>query len=321
VTIEIKNILIVTSKYSKLHNIYRVLIDTTEKKKVLELLLQEGNLRQSLNVLDDIDERNSKSLIDGDNYFIYLCEENKAEIENSNLLEFYSKLIINQEKFKDSDVFTFKRTLTSYDKEKEKPRFYMFEIETKTKQFIAFSLIDSKNVVRKRSFLEWSPTVNNNSSVVDISEGVPLPDSITGLYERDTNKFYVYKPFDFDKMLYLHEASKEKAKANMGQFQTGKLTIGKEGYTVKGFEKEIVREKIMTSVRSINRIAKYDGSDSQESIEVIEKVMEKLEIDDQLEFDHDGKKVITNEYNYKTFVGVIHDSIVQRLISGDINII
>lgn len=320
-TIEIKSILIVTSKYSRLHNIYRVVMDTLERKKILGLLLHEGNLRQNLKILNDIDERNPKSLIEGDNYFIYMCDENKEEIESVNLLEFYSKLIINQEKYEDNDVLTFKKTLSDYDGEKEKPRFYMFEIETGSKKYLAFSLIDSKNVVRKRSFLEWRPTVNKNSSVVDISEGVPLPDSITALYERDTSKLYVYKPFDFDKMLYLHEASKEKAIANMEHFQSGKLTVGKEGYTVKGFEKDIVREKIMTSVRSITRIAKYDGSDSQESIEVIENVMDKLEVDDRLKFDHKDKKIITNEYNYKTFVGVIHDSIVQRLISGDINII
>lgn len=320
-TIEIKNMLIATSKHSKLHNIYRILINNTEKKKILGSLQQDEDFDKKLSKLKEIGKRNPKSLIDGDEYYIYLCEENKQEVEDSNLIEFYNTIINNSEKFKDKEVFTFKQKFSDYDQEKEIPRFFIFEIEIETKQFLAFSLIDSRNVVRKRSFFEWRPTANNSSSVVDISEGIPLPDSITGLFERDTNKLYVYKPFEFDKMLYLHEASKEKAKANIDKFQSGNLTVGKEGYVVKGFERGIVREKIMSSVRSINRIAKYDGNDSQEPIEEIEKVMEKLEKDIRLEFDHEGRKIVTNEYNYKTFVGVIHDSIVQRLISGEVNII
>ncbi|WP_168735500.1 Kiwa anti-phage protein KwaB-like domain-containing protein [Cohnella fermenti] len=314
------NTWIVTSKNNKLHNLYKVLLDNEGRESIQALLSQ--NVEDSLQSNDILTERSPKSLIEGDPYFYKTDRNNPESLKALGLEEFYTKVVDNYEALRTSDVITFRKNLQEYNADSERPRFYIFEIKRNDEQLFAYAQIDSKALVRKRKLLEWNASLNKSSAVIDITEGVPLPSNITAIFEATSDKLYVYTPFSFEKMLFIHEAAKLKANENIQKFIRGEFTIGNEGYNIKGLDQTVVSSKILKSSRSINRIAKYTASESLESVRTIENVMTLLPNEnDKLQFNHTESIVVVNQDNYKTFVAVIHDSIVKRLISGEVQII
>ncbi|MHB0862415.1 hypothetical protein ACYCS5_14450 [Paenibacillus sp. SEL3] len=311
---------IVTSKNNKLHNLYKVLIDNDGREVIKKLLSQ--NIEDSLQSNNTIMERSPKSLIEGDAYFYETDRSNPESLRLLGLEEFYTKIVDNYATLLNSNVITFRKKLQDYDASSERPRFYIFEIERNNENFFVYSKIDSRALVRKRKLLEWNASLNKSSAVIDITEGVPLPESVEAIFEINTDKLYVYNPFLFEKMLFIHEATKLKANENIHKFILGEFTIGSEGYKVKGLDQAAVSSNILQSARSINRIAKYNVAESLESVRTIEGVMNLLSLEkDKLKFNHTESTVVVNQDNYKTFVAVIHDSIVKRLISGEVQII
>ncbi len=316
----ISNVWIVTSKNNSLHNIYKVLIDKKGRENIQKLISE--NIEASLKINDDLMERSPKSLIDGDAYYFKRDRDDLEEVRKLGFEEFYTKIIENYQSLLNSEVLTFKKKLQEYDSISEKPRFYIFEIKRDDQWLFAYAKIDSRALIRRRMLLEWNATLNSSSAVIDITEGVPLPDNVTALFEVQTDKLYVYDPFVFEKMLFIHETAKLKANENIHKFIQGEFTIGEEGYKVLGLDHSSVIKRIMQSARSINRIAKYNISESLESVRIIEEIMTLLpEERDKLHFNHVENTITVNEENYRTFVAVIHDSIVKRLISGEVQII
>lgn len=316
----ISNVWIVTSKNNSLHNIYKVLLDKKGRENIQKLISE--NIEASLKINNDLMERSPKSLIEGDAYYFKRDRDDLEEVRKLGFEEFYTKIIENYQSLLNSEVLTFKKKLQEYDSISEKPRFYIFEIKRDDQWLFAYAKIDSRALIRRRMLLEWNATLNSSSAVIDITEGIPLPDNVTALFEVQTDKLYVYDPFVFEKMLFIHETAKLKANENIQKFMQGEFTIGDEGYKVLGLDQSSVITKIMQSARSINRIAKYSRSESLESVRIIEEIMTLLpEERDKLHFNHVENTITVNEENYRTFVAVIHDSIVKRLISGEVQII
>lgn len=70
----------------------------------------------------------------------------------------------------------------------------------------------------------------------------------------------------------------------------------------------------------MRRLSKYQPSQEQYSISRIKEAVEKLDENLKVNFDDDKKVIHITPETAKTFVGIIHNSIVQRLISGEIEI-
>ncbi|MED4130754.1 hypothetical protein [Shouchella miscanthi] len=155
--------------------------------------------------------------------------------------------------------------------------------------------------------------------MIDLENGIPIPESLTAIYDKEAMKLYVHEPTIFEKMLYSHEASREKANTNLLNFKKGQYKIGKEEYKVKGLE--FVESEILKSTRCINRIARFDASEQSSPIEKIQDAISKLKSDQQIDIDHSKKEIHVQEGKHKTFVAIIHNSIIERLITGEVEVL
>lgn len=316
----VNRVWVATSKYSKLHNIYKVLLDQSEREKLKSILLNRGKLIEKIEDHKNLSEKEPKSLIDGEKY--YLKNTNLEEKQGKTGVDFlFSKIINNFESLKDEKAFTFKMKKSEYDDKKERARFLFLELKIENETKILFMLINTREIVRKRTLLEWNTSPNKNSSIISVPHGVPIPEDITAIYDFSIKKLYVHKVYEFEKMLFLHEASKELAKEKLKGFIRKDFTLSTDEYTVEGIQDMKVQEKILLSVRNTKRIAEYDGGTSKFLIKDIERAVGKLQPNKKVKIDHKNKKVKVDEDSADTFVAIIHDSIVQRLISGEVNVI
>src|SRR5699024_6778004 len=264
-----------------------------------------------------IKKREQRCLIEGDEYYI----PNRAdEIEKANIEQFFKIIINNREQLYDKDVLTFKqKTKQFHDRERE--RFFVFLITVGHKQYILFSFIDSRYIVRKRTFLNWDYlSLNKNSTIINLNNSVPVPEEVTATYDCQSEELFVHNVFQFERMLHLYDSYKEKAKSNIEDFIHGTHSVGKEGYRVNGLDKQEVKNAIMGSVRTMKRIANFERSEFY--IENIERAVNMIPDEKQrVTFDHQTKEIKVSPNNVRTFVAIVHDSIVHRVISGEVKIV
>jgi|SRR5699024_2087984 len=314
----VKGIWIGTSKNSSLHQIYRLSINQDERKDFIKTINLEKHFKEFEAKKSNIIKRNPNSLIEGDEYYINKINETNGP---ENLINFYNIVLHKDSNLKDKSSISFKQRLKKPDN-KERERFYIIWVDIENKSYYLFIYINSRDIVRKRKLLDRSFSVNKNSAVIDVSHGIPIPEEITATYSFESEKLYIHRVYEFEKMLYLHEAFKEKASKQMKDFDDEKNTVSKESYKVSGLNKIEVKEKILGRVRYIRRIAEFDKNKSNYSIENIEKAVEMLPKEhEKVKFCHETKTITVNEDNVSTFVAIIHDSIVRRVISDEVVVI
>src|SRR5690625_402733 len=111
IVMDAKGIWIATSKHSKLHQVYKIAMKIDIRNEFIEILNLNRHISQLEKRLTDIPEKNPKSLIEGDEYYL----ENKDNIiETENIIELY-KVIIDNEELQKQKTQTFKKTTQEYD--------------------------------------------------------------------------------------------------------------------------------------------------------------------------------------------------------------
>lgn len=310
-----------TSKNSKLHNVYNVLLDVKQKEKVLKILGGNSKIRFKIEEQKSFSQRNKRSLIEGDPYFIEATKCSEDDLKSYGL-DLLFKKIINDDNLSKSQTFSFKKEMLEYDSEKEIPKFFIISLKSGTNTYLLFSFINSRNLVRKKTLLDIDYLkVNKSSAIVEVNKGIPLPEDITSIYDSSEDILYVHETFTFDKMLSINEALKGVAEEKLAKFTSGVFTIGNENYKVDGLNDQVVKENIMNSARAVNRISKFEQKESNFEIKRIEKAMQEIEKEKKVLIDHKKRTLQVTQQNYKTFVAIIHDSIILRLISGETDII
>lgn len=314
----IKRLFVTTAKHSKLHQSYKVLLDSDERKELAGILNMKTHLENFISRESQIGYRTKFRLIEGDEYYI---TNNESDIKEANLIELFDTVINVDSEFDEADALTFKKDIVEFD-EREKERFFIIAVEYKEVKYLLFSYINSRDIVRHKKFLDRNFSLNKNSAIIDVTNGLPVPESVTATYSFDTDKLYIHDPFKFERMFYLHEANKEKAREQINSFNEGESTVGHETYKVSGLARQDVKDIIFSKVRYIRRLADYNPDTSHHPIEKIEEAVNKLSNDiEKVKFCHTSKTITVNYDNVKTFVAIIHDSIVQRIISGEVEVI
>ncbi|MFS0616040.1 hypothetical protein [Lederbergia ruris] len=118
----------------------------------------------------------------------------------------------------------------------------------------------------------------------------------------------------------MNENQKAKSRAVLNTFSQGQYKISLESYTFSGLDNQDVYQNLSMSKRAIRRLAKYQPPEEEYSIVQIKEAVNKLDEDLRVTFDDVQKTINVNPNTAKTFVGIIHNSIVQRLISGEVEI-
>lgn len=315
---DIKQIWLTTSKNSQLHQVYKILISRDYRQEMIDILHLKEHFSSFTKRKFNIDKRSRKSLIDGDEYYISNSSE---EVKNANLVPFFDIIVDSIENLEDSQVLTFRKKKQDYD-EKERERFYIILVEKNKSKYLLFVYINSRDIVRKRRFIDPGFSLNKNSTIIDVNHGIPIPDDITATYSLSSQKLYVHNVFQFERMLHLHEAYKEMANKQINMFVQGQNYVGKESYTVKGLDNPEVKEIIFNRVRHTKRIAEFNKEQSNYPIQNIKEAVEMLpNKKDHVKFCNENKKIKVNKKNVGTFVAIVHDSIVRRMISGEVEVI
>ena len=70
----------------------------------------------------------------------------------------------------------------------------------------------------------------------------------------------------------------------------------------------------------MRRLSKYSHNNDNYEISKVKEAVDKLDKDKRVIFDDNKKQIHVSPNSAKTFVGIIYNSIVERLISGEIEV-
>lgn len=309
----LERIYVCTSKNSKLYRVYLLQTGDTEKSGIYKHF--EGDLIPKKSNEAEMDELSGTALIEDIPYYLELEKVN----EDSYLFGFkevIGELLNNQTQ----NVIQFSKfgklagEVKNFD-EDEGIKFIIAQDESS----LYFLAISNNSVIKNKPVLSIS--VTDNTTVVNVPKGIQLPPAVTARLDRSSKFLYVYDVNRFENMLTLNENRKAKSQAVITKFIQGDYTISTSNFKFVGLEQEAVKQKLFSSARAVRRLSKYTEPESSYSIVQIKQAVNRLDSELRVEFDEDNNTIKVTPETAKTFVGIINNIIVERLISGDVEIV
>lgn len=244
--------------------------------------------------------------------------------ENHNLYEFKNKILIEGSLSPSNKVISLKKIDKEILEEKDFIKFLIIEND----ESLYFLSINSRKIIKKGRLLNISNKNSKDnkgtgisSNIVEINSGIHIPSNITAVFEKKAENLYVLDVSSFEKMLYLNEKNKEKAEKNLNKFLLGEYTISSDDWKVDFEDIDKIKDEIFKRNRAINRLSNFDNDSTFDIVKIKEAVSQLPEVKNRVIFDDDNNIVKVNKDNYKTFIGIIHNGIVKRLISGDVDVV
>ncbi|KOS61638.1 hypothetical protein FJQ98_25210 [Lysinibacillus agricola] len=308
----LERIYVCTSKNSKLYRIYLLQTGDKEKQSIFNNfksdLAKQRTKESNMNVL------NGNALIEDIPYYLEF-----AKIAEKSYLHDFKEKIESLLNDPEENIIHFSKKSKSKGEiknleENEGIKFLIVQDE----QSLYFLSIARNAVIKNKSIL--SVSITENTTVVDVPKGIQVPPVVTARYDRADEKLFVYDVNRFESMLTLNENRKAKSQAVISKFAHGEYTISSAKYKFSGLDEDTVTQKLYSSARAVRRLSKYSAQDTDYSIEKIKEAVNKLDVSLRVTFNDTNKTIEVTPDTAKTFVGIIHNSIVQRLISGEIEI-
>lgn len=308
----LERVYVCTSKNSNLYRIYLLQTGDTEKQLIYKHF--KSDLLEKVAHENEMCELNGAALIEDIPYFI----EFSSITEESYLYSFkeeIEKLLVNpsEKVIQFAKYGKLKGEVANFE-ENEGIKFIIVQDE----HSLYFLAISNNSIIKKKPVLSLS--VTENTTVVDVPKGIQLPPAITARLERATKKLFVYDVNKFESMLTLNENRKAKSQAVISKFINGEYTISTSNYNFKGLDDSNVKQKLFSSARAIRRLSKYSEPENHYTIDQIKQAVNRLNEDLRVTFDDENNAILVTPETAKTFVGIINNIIVERLISGDIEI-
>ncbi|MDT9522588.1 hypothetical protein [Streptococcus mutans] len=252
---------------------------------------------------------NKNSLIEELTYFVDLGNLS----ENSYLLPFYDivkqdNLIVEAEQIKLSS-----QEFRKIEKSQERIGFLLIELE---EEYLLLA-IPTRGAIKNKTYLNLD--VGSKANIVDMHYGIPIPTDITAMIRKEDFRLFVLNVLDFERMIGLRQAKLEKAEQCLKDFENGVHTIGQEKWKVTFENMNSIKANLSKRLRNINRLYDYDESQVNYSIQNIERAVNKLQEDKRIKFQ--DRNILVTQDSFNTFTAILHDGIVQRVLSGDYDII
>lgn len=306
----LKRIWICTSKHSILYRMLLIQTGTKERNAVENCFQEDLSKRLEDESIKKFDRN---ALIDSIPYYVDFKDITQTSFIHTfkdRICELLSKKPKKQVRFKRVQVGS---EIVDFE-ENEGLKFLIAQNDKN----LYFLYTQPNSVIKNRSILSIS--INSDASVVEVPKGIQIPRTLTARYDVVKERLYVYDVERFESMLSINENMKAKSEDVIRKFSNHEYRISQEDYKIEGLSEVEVRNKIFQSARAVRRLAKYDPQQIRYPIEQIKVAVEKLEPRLQVAFDVVNKKIIITPETATTFVGIIHNSIIQRLISGEIEI-
>ncbi|WP_239256254.1 hypothetical protein [Listeria ilorinensis] len=297
------------------------------KNNKLNRLLQVPLTNEVLNDikanLDEVQDKNELILYSNE-ALVLDCgyKINCSEINEKHFLSQFKDIFYINTIDEGLGVLNFKRNGEKHISREEIIRFLLINSEEK----MLILAIEIRGIVRKKHFLDLTrfkdkhDDTGNQNIIYEIDYGIPVPKCICAEYDKVDDIFYVYDNESLEKLIGSFEERKKRAINTLDDFKSHKNKIGLEEYKVNFNDYEIIKSKVENSNRTSTRLSKYQH-DKKYSIEQIKGAIQRLPEEKQLYFDRRSQSIEVNSKNYETFIAVLHNSIIERLISGDVDII
>ncbi len=120
----------------------------------------------------------------------------------------------------------------------------------------------------------------------------------------------------------LHEVNRELALTTLSNFvnKPNEYTISSDQYRVNITNYQKLFQIIKDDVSIVNRLAKYQGDASYFDFKRISDANQKLDEADRIMIDESNKQIVVTQDCIGTFTALIHDLLLQRLITGDVEL-
>lgn len=308
-----KKVWVGTSKSAKLNRVYLLQTGQNERDTILQCV--EDDLKAKTSREDSFDLLTGNALIEDIPYYVEM-----ENVKDDSFLFDFKVLVYKLLNEKSHTIEFSKKPFETDDiknfEENEGIKFLALHSDTDL-----YFMNISNNTILKNKFV-MSLNLNENSLIHKIPKGIQVPSAITAKYSISDELLYVYDVNKFESMLTLNENIKAKSQSTLGKFIKGEYKVGSENYMIKGLEIAEVQQALSKSQRALRRLAKYHQSKDADiyPIERIKEAVSKLDASLQVVFNDSDRSIIVNEETAKTFVGIIHNSIVMRLISGEVEI-
>lgn len=311
--LDIKNIFI--STYGKPN--YLEFLNISNKAEISSILENSYNgIIKKVNG-EIYKEYSKKALVEAESVYLSKgqIEEDFGETLNKIIADFEKE----ERKFEPIDLR--KRKVSRGDK-KMNPSMLIIELSD-VKQLL-FLRINSRGHIRNKNIIDLvrSGSRLEADHIYQLDMAIELPTEITGVYDFEEEKFYIENLANFEYIMNISEINKVKAIEQLEKFKSNEFKLAKEyTFSFEGYEE--IQDRILASKRSIRRLSYYDDSVADLKIDKIKDAMNRLKEKERLEIDEADKKitVANTEENVKTFVAIIHNGIVERLLTGEVEII
>jgi len=308
----IERVYVCTSKNSKLYRVY--LLQTGDEEKELIYRHFESDLLEKVSNESEMNVLSGSALIEDIPYYI-----NFNNIAEDSYLFSFRQEIENLIATPNNNIVQFSRFGPLRGEvrnigEDEGIKFLIIQDESS----YYFLSISNNSIIKNKPVLSLS--VTQNTTVVDVPKGIQLPPAVTARLDRTTLNLFVYDVNRFESMLTLNENRKAKSQAVITKFIDGTFTISSSNYRFSGLEQSGVTQKLFSSARAVRRLSKYNEPDNSHTIDQIKQAVDRLEENLRVTFDDQNNLIIVTPETAKTFVGIINNIIVERLISGEVEI-
>lgn len=123
-------------------------------------------------------------------------------------------------------------------------------------------------------------------------------------------------------MFKLHEINKTCAKNVIEKFSqhSPDFLVSSDNYEVNFPPTDELFAIVENDLRTINRLAKYQGGADDFAIDKVREANSRLEKEDRVRIDDKQKTITVDKRCIGTFTALIHNLLLERLISGDVEI-
>lgn len=285
------------------------IVSGSNEASVVDFVKKEIDRRYKNLEFEDLPKLDKNSLVEEKQYYLNLADIH----EGHSLYSFKSQ--ISREKFL-LDVEQIRLTDKLFeDFKKNKDRVSCLIVEADNEYL--FLAISSRNTIKGKKFLGMQ--IGKKVNIAHIDYGIPIPSMITAAVRKSDLRLFVYRVIDFEMMIGINDAKREQAEQCLSGFEKGQLRVGQENFKVRFENITEIREKLSKRARNINRLSSYEAGQVSYSIEDIKVAIDKLQENKRLSFEE--KEIIVTPTTFNTFTAILYDGIVQRVLSGEYDII
>ncbi|MBJ7658763.1 hypothetical protein [Weissella confusa] len=231
-----------------------------------------------------------------DSEFIYI----KNGLESLNSLESCEQFELTRKSFK------------KLEDGGEKIKFFVLETDD---NFLLCRINPYNQIIKNKRGFDLGSTEKSKTKF-DVVYGIIFPEFVSAVLSKEDHKLSVVSAFDFEKMFNLKVVRMAAAEQIFNEFKSGNYTIGTEKLKVV-FEKNLELAALQT--RQITYLSSFDETQvSSYSSDKITEAMDHLKDEQKLviEEEDDKKFLKVNTNNqFKTFVAILHNSILHRMLS------